>query len=102
MKTETKNSERICQLLEINENLLYIGSTPEEFEDAIIGTTSDGNHVVYSYDLLVEEVMKWDKNPESAERNREDAIDYVDYNVMRSLDYCPEANRPIVIYPVVF
>ena len=100
MRRKTGNSEKIGYLLEINKDLVYIGSSPEEFEDAIIGTTSDGNHVVYSYDLLVEEVMKWDDSPESEDRNREDAIDYVDYNVMRSLDYCPEANRPIVMYPV--
>lgn len=80
------------ELSEINEDLVYIGDKPEQYKSAVIGLTSDDNHVVYSYNKLVEAMMK--ENPEWTET---DAIEWIDYNTIRSLGHIGE-NAPMIIY----
>jgi hypothetical protein len=77
---------------EINENLVFIGNTPEQYKSAILGLTSDDNHVVYSYNKLVDAMLK--ENPEWTET---DAIEWIDYNTIRSLGFMGE-NAPMIIY----
>lgn len=60
-----------------------------DYDSAIIGVDSD-NRVVYDYDKMVEHLMVNDGMEE------DDAIDYVDFNPIRSLPY--EKNAPIVIH----
>ena len=63
--------------------------TEEYYDDAAIGYTDDGR-VVYDYDLLVECLMKEDMS-------EIDAIEWVEYNILRSIPYCGE-QAPIVIH----
>lgn len=78
------------ELAEINDKLVYIGDKPEEFKYAILGLTDDCNHVVYSYNRLIEAFMERDG------MSLEEADEWISVNVIRSLPYMGEFN-PIVI-----
>lgn len=74
------------------EGALYF---PDFGEECIIGVSSDGR-VVYSFDKMVEYLV-------NDGMNDIDAIDYLDYNTVRSLQYldnCIDGNgkAPIVMY----
>lgn len=57
-----------------------------EFEEALIGITTD-NKAVYDYSKIVEVLVERDK------MTTEEAVEYVDYNVLRAIpymgEYCP-------------
>lgn len=60
------------------------------YDNAIIGYTTD-NRVVYDYDRMIEELIideGW---------TYEDAIEWIDYNTIRSLSYAG-GNAPIIMY----
>ena len=59
-----------------------------DFPEAIIGITTD-NALVYSMKKMVESL-------ENEGMNNEDAIEYLDYNTLRTLPYMPEV-RPVVL-----
>ena len=61
-----------------------------DFEEALIGTTTDGA-AVYDYYKMLEILMTRDKMTE------EEAADYISYNTIRALPYAGEM-KPIVIY----
>ena len=60
------------------------------YDDSIVGVTTDGR-VVYDYDKMVEELMQ------DEEWEYEEAIDWIDYNTIRSLPYAGE-KAPIIMY----
>lgn len=81
------------QLEEVNDRLVYIGDKPGEYLDAVIGVTHDHDHLLYSYDKLVGIMMV---------RNRwsyEDAVEWIDYNTIRSCD-CMGEFKPYVVYGI--
>lgn len=61
-----------------------------DYNDAIIGVTEEGS-VIYDYDLMVEWLVKED------DMTYEEAIEFIDYNTIRSLPYANEP-RPIIMY----
>lgn len=65
-----------------------------DYEDAIIGITHNGR-VVYDYDKMVEYLM-----------NKEgwsdiEAIDWIEYNVIRSIPYMG-SDAPIIMYSLEY
>lgn len=62
-----------------------------DYDNAIIGVTTDGQ-VVYDYDEMIVHLMEVDG------MNEADAVDFIDYNTLRSLPYADGA--PIVIYKI--
>lgn len=60
------------------------------FDNSIIGITTDGQ-AVYSYDLMVKELME-DEN-----LSEQDAIDWIEYNTLRSIPYAGTM-APIVVF----
>ena len=58
------------ELKSINEELIYLGDKPEQYADAIIGITYDGNHVIYSVEkfqeCLVKEGMTYEEAAKAA------------------------------------
>lgn len=60
-----------------------------EYNDAIIGVSDDGR-VVYDYDMMVQCLVDADGMSE------EEAIEFIEYNTIRSLPYF--AGAPIVIH----
>lgn len=59
------------------------------FDKSIIGI-SHSHCLIYDYDKMVEELMEDDNC------SAEDAIDFIEYNTLRSIPYM-EGNKPIVI-----
>lgn len=80
------------ELSDINEDLVFIGDKPEQYKSAILGLTDDDNHVVYSYNKLVDAMMK--ENPEWTET---DAIEWINVNTLQAIPYMGE-NAPMIIY----
>ena len=78
------------ELKSINEDLIYLGDKPEQYADAIVGLTYDGNHIIYSVEKFTECLMKEGMTHEEAE-------DWVGYNTARSLDYLNSEYKPILM-----
>lgn len=60
--------------------------------ETLIGVDSE-NRAVYDYDKMVEWIMKTDKC------SYDDAVDWIEYNTIRSLPYVGN-KAPIVVHPV--
>ena len=72
----------------ICENALHFNNP--SFDNSIIAVDYYGR-LIYDYDLMVEELINTDK------MDNEDAVDFIDYNTLRSLDYQSSTMKPIVI-----
>lgn len=66
----------------------------DSYDDALIGVSHDGR-AIYDYDLMIQWLMKQDD-----ELTREDAIEWIEYNTIRSIPYAGEG-APIVMYGLV-
>ena len=86
---QQETSTCIDDLTSINEDLIYLGDKPEQYADAIVGITYDGNHVVYSTEAFQECLVKEGMTPE-------EASDWISYNTARSLPYMGE-HAPILM-----
>lgn len=62
------------------------------YDNSIIGATFDGR-AIYDYDLMIVELMKDDNI------NETDAIDWIEYNTLRSIPYAGE-KAPLVMMKV--
>lgn len=60
------------------------------FDNSIVAVDYDGR-LIYDYDLMIEELMSQDN------MSGEEAIDFISYNTLRSLDYITDKKKPIVI-----
>lgn len=69
----------------------YVVFSNPSYDDAAIGVSSDGR-VVYDFQLMVRYLI------EKENMTEEDAIEYIEYNTLRSLGYVGN-NSPIVLYP---
>lgn len=66
--------------------------TDYSYDDALVGVTEDGR-AVYDYDKMVDWLVK------TQSFTKDEAIEWVEYNTIRALDYMgPEA--PVIIYPL--
>lgn len=61
-----------------------------DFDNALIGVSTDGN-AIYDYYKMLEVLINRDGMTE------EEAADYISYNTLRALPYAGE-KKPIVIY----
>ena len=64
------------------------------YDNSIVGVTTD-NRVVYDYDKMILEVM------EDEGWSYDDAVDWIEYNTIRSLPYAGE-KAPIIMYGIEF
>lgn len=80
--------ELINEYLESQDASAYLFDNPS-FDKAIIGISYD-NRVVYSYELMVKDLMEQDNISEL------EAIEFIDYNTLRATDYMSN-NAPIVV-----
>ena len=81
-----ENLERASKLEElknINEELVYLGDKPEQYADAIVGITYDGNHIIYSVEKFAECLKKEDLTDE-------ETADWISYNTARAIPYMGE------------
>ena len=81
-------------------NLELRSELPEEaivfdnmsYDNSIVGVTTDGR-VVYDYDKMIDELMQ------DEEWSYEDAVEWIEYNTVRSLPY-GGPGAPIIMYSI--
>lgn len=84
--------------MSINDKLSYIGceDAPHfvnpDYEDAVIGATHDGR-IVYDFDKMVDCLMNEEGWSDI------DAIEWIEYNVVRSIPYMGD-DAPIIMYSI--
>ena len=66
--------------------------TDYDYEDAIVGVTSD-DRVVYDYDKMVEWLC------EKENFTAEEAVEWIDYNTIRALPYAGDKG-PLIMFRV--
>lgn len=76
----------------INDQLMYIGNSPEQYKDAIMGISHDNNHLIYSWTKLVELMM-------NEGMSNDDAVEWINCNTIRSLSYQGEFS-PIIMFDI--
>lgn len=81
------NRELLCDM-GYDESVVF--ENPD-FDSAIIGVDTDG-HVVYDFELMVQDMMEKDG------LSYEDAVEFIEYNTIRSLPYVKQA--PVIMYPL--
>lgn len=100
----TTKKERLSKLNEISnlakdcgKDLVLIGSGDEAeiLAAAIIGYDNATYAVLYDYDKLVEAMMSYNKWTE------EEAIEWIDYNTIRSLEYMYASSDNVVAPRIV-
>lgn len=71
----------------------------DEFADGVIGITTD-YHVIYSYEKLVSSLAKaYKEENQSEEEAVLNAIEWLEYNTIRSLPYMEKDGlAPIIMY----
>jgi hypothetical protein len=81
--------ETLNQILEGYEDHAYL---LDGYEDALVGYDYKyPTKAIYDSDKCIKILMKRDK------MSFDDALEYFEYNTIRSLDYIPEHNRPIIL-----
>lgn len=74
---------------------LSVYFTNPNYASAIMGISTEGN-IVYSYERMIDYLIKTDG------MTYEDAVDWIDYNVARSIPYTQKIGTiPIIIYEVM-
>ena len=88
-KQEEKKQPKRDILVEMGYSELAVFEHPD-FDNAIIGISEDSEHVIYSYEKMIE-CLKDDEG-----MTDEEAIEWIDYNTLRALPYVGQY-RPIVL-----
>ena len=60
------------------------------YDNSVLGLSDD--HVVYDFEQMVEEFMS------EHQCTKEEAIEFLEYNTIRTLPYIEEKVRPIIIF----
>ena len=61
------------------------------YDNAIVGLSDDGR-IIYDYDLMIKELTN------DTALTEDEAIQYIDYNTLRTLPYIEEQVRPIILH----
>ncbi len=65
-----------------------------DYKEAFIGLSHD-DRAIYDYDLMVECLVQ------NENMSYDDAIEWIDYNTLRALDYFMDDKKPIVLFRMV-
>ena len=85
--------EELCEYLEAQQHEGTLFFENPSFVKAITGITYSGQ-LIYDYDLMVESAM------EDEGWEYEDAVDWIEYNTLRSIPYMDNGVRPIISFPI--
>ena len=80
-----------CEDHELGEEEQPLLFDNESYDQSIVGITDD-NRLIYDYDKMVEEYMADNHCSE------EDAIEWIEYNTIRALNYGNFGQKPIIMY----
>lgn len=64
-----------------------------DYATAFIGITND-NRAIYSYELMLEYLIA------KCDMDLYDAIEWLDYNTIRVLEYTSISNKPLILYDI--
>lgn len=81
-----KVREALCDM-GFEDSIVFDGP---DYDDAIVGVTDEGQ-VVYDYHKMIECLMQQDGITE------DEAIDFIEYNTIRALQYMVGENLPIIM-----
>lgn len=59
------------------------------YETAIVGYDVHSSRIIYDYELMIDYLV------ENEQMNEDEAVEFIDYNTIRSLDYIE--NHPIIL-----
>lgn len=59
------------------------------YETAIVGYDVHSNRIIYDYELMIDYLV------ENEQMNEDEAVEFIDFNTIRSLDYIE--NPPIIL-----
>jgi hypothetical protein len=59
------------------------------YETAIVGYDVHSGRIIYDYELMIDYLV------ENEQMNEDEAVEFIDYNTIRSLDYVE--NHPIIL-----
>lgn len=59
------------------------------YETAIVGYDVHSNRIIYDYERMIDYLV------ENEQMNEDEAVEFIDYNTIRSLDYIE--NHPIIL-----
>ena len=85
--------EELCEYLEEQQHEGTIFFENPSFVKAITGITDSGQ-LIYDYNLMIESAM------EDEGWEYEDAVDWIEYNTLRSIPYMEDGVRPIISFPI--
>lgn len=68
----------------------------EIFNKAVVVVSVDGRHLIYDYELAAEALQN--ANSEGDAFDLQEAIEYLEFNTLRALEYVPTEFRPIVVH----
>jgi hypothetical protein len=68
----------------------------EKLDEAIVGWDMDGNHVIYSYEKLIAAYYEEFNDELDEDERMTQAIEWVDYNVVRGVGYMGD-RKPVII-----
>ena len=95
-KTMMELEDIIAYVTDNNPNAMMFRNP--DFLDAVIGYTINANGtpvLVYDYNKMIECLAK---EYNESEDPATDAIEWVEYNTLRTLPYMQEDGRPVIIY----
>lgn len=68
----------------------------DKLDEAIVGWDMDGNHVIYSYEKLIAAYYEQFNDELDEDERMTQAIEWVDYNVVRGVGYMGD-RKPVII-----
>ena len=80
-----------CEINEIDEEDRPLILDNSAYDNSIIGISND-NRLVYDYDKMLVEYSKDNKC------TIEEAMEWIDYNTIRAINYNSNEHKPIIIY----
>jgi len=76
---------------ELNEqDVMAVIFDDPSFDRSILGLSTDGN-IIYSLNSMIQELMEDD------DISYEEALDFIEYNTIRTLPYIDAENRPVIL-----
>lgn len=84
-------TDKVKRTIIETENKEAVIFTNPSYDNSIIGLDTD-QRVVYSFDKMIKELVKEEGMTET------EAIEFIEYNTIRTLPYIDEKVRPIIIY----
>ena len=79
-------------IIDLQESKTILFRNPD-YSTAIVGVSED-NKIIYDYNKMIDYLIEYDN------MSYEDAIDFINYDTIKSLGYISD-NKPIIMYTLI-